>query len=134
MNIDKKDVKLLSKKSNEGGVNLVKRETIINAPMETVYEFFCNQAKLVECNEKLIVSEVVEKFNDQASLLKREVKGNFLVSNRDMCVFWLKLVLTDGSLANIQYSIEHEKIPETKCVRAMLHISLLHVKAISDTR
>ncbi|CAI2374211.1 unnamed protein product [Moneuplotes crassus] len=131
---DKNDVKLLTKKSVDGGVDLVLREAIIEKPQEVVYEWFCNQSNLVDNSERLIVSEVVDELGPESFLLKREVKGNFLVSNRDMCIFWHKLNLTDGSVANIQFSIMHSKIPETKCVRGELNISLLMVTKIDDNK
>mmetsp|Transcript_26343 Transcript_26343/g.23294 ORF Transcript_26343/g.23294 Transcript_26343/m.23294 type:complete len:169 (-) Transcript_26343:215-721(-) len=109
-----KGTSLEQKKSPEGGVNLIKRVSQINAPAAKVYDWFCEQSNLCLVSDRLKVSEVVHEFNETTRLVKREVKGNFIVTNRDLCIFWHKLALTDGAYCNCQFSIEHEKIPETK--------------------
>lgn len=62
------------------------------------------------------------------------MKGNMIVSNRDLALFWNKIGLTDGSIAHVMFSIEHDSIPKTKCVRAEAAINLLILQPVSDTR
>ena len=51
-----------------------------------------------------------------------EMKGNLIVTNRDLCVIRVKVECTDGSILLIQTSVEDSRIPETKCVRADANI------------
>ena len=121
-------------KSAEGGVNLIKRAMEVNRPAEEVYDFMRDQEKLLELNDRMKANDVIEEFNPTTKLIRREMAGNLLVSNRDMCILNCDLTLTDGSMANIHFSIEHDKIPTTKCVRAALHIGFHTVKAIDESK
>ncbi|CAI2372937.1 unnamed protein product [Moneuplotes crassus] len=132
---DKEEAKLWTKKAEEGGVKLFRREAVIEKSAEVVDEWLSDQENVLERvanNNKLKHSDVVKKFNEDAKLIRREIKGNLLVTNRDMCLFWNRLNLTDGSIAHVMFSIEHEDIPKTKCVRAEAKINLLILKPISD--
>lgn len=59
---------------------------------------------------------------DDIKLLRMEMKGNLIVSNRDLCIIKVKLDLTDGSILVLQTSVQDSRIPETKCVRADANI------------
>lgn len=61
------------------------------------------------------------------------MKGNLVVSNRDMSVFANRVELTDGSIAITTFSVETDKIKTTKCVRANVKFMVTHFKPISDT-
>lgn len=132
--LDKDDVAYWIKKSTDGGVNLVKRQATIHQDAATVDTWFSNQQNLLDASERLLVSEVVKEYNSQAYLIRREMKGNLVVSNRDLSLFLNKISLTDGSIAQVIFSVEHESIPETKCVRAESKINVMVLKSISESR
>lgn len=56
--------------------------------------------------------------NDNVKLIRMEMKGNLIVSNRDLCVIRVRTELANGSILILQTSVEDSRIPETKCVRA----------------
>lgn len=63
-----------------------------------------------------------------------EVKGNLVVSNRDMALVRQRLELGDGSLFVVQTSIESaSKIPETKCVRGEVTLMGSHIEPTSES-
>ncbi|CAI2374012.1 unnamed protein product [Moneuplotes crassus] len=130
---DKDNVKLWTKKSEEGGANLFRREASLDQSAEAVSAWLSDQQNLVDNNDKLKSSEIICELNEQALLIRREMKGNMIVSNRDLALFWNKVDLTDGSIAHVMFSIEHDSIPKTKCVRAEADINLLILQPVSDT-
>lgn len=131
--LDKEGIQLLKKKSPDGGVNIVKRYVEIDAPLDTVADIATAPETLLKINDKLKTNEIVKEWSDTAKLIRREMKGNLVVSNRDICLFWHRINLTDGSKANIMYSIEHELMPVTKCVRAEVDFACIVFQKVSET-
>ena len=114
-------------------MNIVKRYVEIEATLDTVAEIATAPETLVKINDRLKANEVIKDWSDTAKLMRREMKGNLVVSNRDICMFWHRINLTDGSKANVMYSIEHELIPETKCVRAHIDFACIVFQKVSET-
>ena len=105
--IDSDGVQLWKKKAEGGGVNLLKRYMEVNASQEDCLKFFGDTASLQKVNDRLVANEVVEEWDKCTRLMRREMKGNFVVSNRDLALFWQRIKLKDGSIITIMYSIEN---------------------------
>lgn len=105
----------------------------VNASIEKVLEFYRDPEGLMKVNDKVKANEIVVDINENTKIMRREIKGNLVVSNRDLSILWHQIALTDGSVAIVMFSIEHDKVPETKCVRASLDIGLLHLSKVSET-
>ena len=107
---------------------------MINKPVADVDEWISNQQNLVDNSELLESSETVKEFNDNAFLLRRQMKGNAAFEPRDLALFRNKIQLTDGSIGHVTFSVVHDSIPETDCVRAEASVSLEILQSTSDTR
>lgn len=120
--------------SASGGPRTVKREAFFEHSAEEVIQWFTDSEKMLKSSEKMAANDVIESFSPNCSLIRKEMKGNLVVTNRDMSIFNYVLTLTDGSLAVINHSVVHDSIPETKCVRAEMELSVVIVQPISDQR
>uniref|UniRef100_A0A7S3NC28 START domain-containing protein n=1 Tax=Euplotes harpa TaxID=151035 RepID=A0A7S3NC28_9SPIT len=128
-----KGISLWKKKESDSNINILKRSMEVNASIEKVLEFYRDPEGLMKVNDKVKANEIVVDINENTKIMRREIKGNLVVSNRDLSILWHQITLTDGSVAIVMFSIEHDKVPETKCVRASLDIGLLHLSKVSDT-
>jgi hypothetical protein len=91
-------------------------------------------ANFIKQNPRTLKNEVVHEFNKTSVLIHRVSEGKLVVSNRDFCLFFTQIRLQDESVANISFSIEHEKVPvSTDAVRAESTYQIVHGKPISDT-
>ena len=120
-------------KAADSSINIMKRFMTVNVPMSKAVDFYRDPEGIKSVNKKIIVNSIVLDVTDNVKLIRREIKGNMLVSNRDMSIFWNLIELTDGSIAICMFSTEHEKIPKTKAVRAELDIGFLLFKPVSES-
>jgi hypothetical protein len=104
------------------------------AQVETFAEFTLDPANLMKQNSRILKNEVVHEYNKTSMLIHRVSEGKLVVSNRDFCLFFTQIQLQDESVANISFSIEHEKVPiSTDAVRGEMTYQVVHAKFISDT-
>lgn len=106
----------------------------VNASLRNCVDFFSDGENLKKINDKVAANDTIEELNDDVRIVRREMKGNLIVSNRDLALFWQMLKLEDGSVVLINFSIETDKIPETKCVRAEQDFFVMHFKPISSSK
>lgn len=130
--IDNHGVRLDRIEATDGGPNSLLRTTEIGTSVDKAFEFFDDQERIKSINDKMIKSDVIHQFNPTSKLLRREMKGNLVVSNRDMSLFSNEISMTDGSKALVIFSVENELIPETKCVRAFVDYMITIIKEITS--
>ena len=130
---EKDGIGLWKMKADDSNINIMKRFMTINASLKKVVDFYRDPDGIKSVNKKVIENYTVAEVNKNVRIMRREVKGNLLVSNRDICLFWYLIELTDGSIAISMFSVEHDKVPKTKAVRAELDIGFLLLKPVSDS-
>ena len=129
---DKSGVQLYSKKSGES-IDYVKRWMEVKVSKDELISFFVNTDKIKAADKKLVAVDVVEEIDDRTKLIRFEMKGNMIVSNRDFSVIRKRFDLGDGSLFVMQTSIETDKIPKTKAVRGEIVLQGSIIKETSDS-
>ena len=117
LEIDKSGVQMYSKKSGRS-IDFTKRWTEVKVSKEDALSFFVDPEKFKYVYSKIGTLEVIKEIDDKTRLIRLEMKGNIIVSNRDLAVIRKVFELSDGSLFLIQTSIETDEIPKTKAVRA----------------
>ena len=130
---EKGGIGLWKMKSTDSNINVVKRTMEVNVPIDDVVKFYRDPDAVKSVNKKVIENYVAVPLTDNAKIVRREIKGSLLVSNRDICIFWNLINLTDGSIAMCMFSVEHDKVPKTKAVRAVLDIGLILLKPTSES-
>lgn len=134
LGIDKDNVTLWKKDNPDGGISIFKRYMEVNTSLENVLAFFTDNKKVMSVNDKLVKNDTIEEINKHTRIMRREMKGNLIVSNRDLALFWEIVKLNDGSVVIISFSIVTDKVPETKCVRAEQDINIMHFNPITDSK
>lgn len=130
---DKKGVQLYSKESGES-IDYVKRCMEVKVSKDDLISFFLNIDKVKAADKKLVAMDVVEEIDDKTKLIRIEMKGNMIVSNRDFTIIRKRFELSDGSLFIIQTSIESDKMPKTKAVRGEMILQGSLVRETADDR
>ena len=130
---DKKDVTLTKKKVEGSSINAIKKVMKVECPLERIADNMMDFEQALKSNDRLKDNSVVEKIDDTLMFVRREMKGNLVVSNRDMSLLTTVIDLTDGSKVLLSFSEPCELIPETKCVRAEVTISLTLLVPDSET-
>ena len=130
---EKGGIGLWKRKSTDSSINVIKRSMDVDASVEDILKFYKDPEGIKSVNKKVIENYVAVPLTDSCRIMRREIKGSLLVSNRDMCIFTNTIKLTDGSIAISMFSVEHDKVPKTKAVRAVLDIGLMYLKPISET-
>lgn len=129
---DKSGVQLYSKKSGES-IDYVKRTMEVKVSKEDLISFFLNLDKIKAADKKLVAMDLVEEIDDRTKLIRIEMKGNMIVSNRDFTIIRKRFELSDGSLFVIQTSIDSDKMPKTKAVRGEMILQGSIVRETSDS-
>lgn len=130
---EKGGIGLWKKKATDSSINIIKRSMEVDVPLQDVLSFYKDPEAIKSVNKKIVENYVVHSFNDTCKLIRREIKGGMLVSNRDLSIFSNAIHLTDGSVAISMFSVEHDKVPKTKAVRAVLDIGLIYLKPVSES-
>lgn len=130
---EKGGIGLWRKKATDSSINIIKRTMEVNVSAEEVLKFYKDTDAIKSVNKKIVENYIVQSFTDTCKLIRREIKGSLLVSNRDMSIFSNTIQLTDGSIAISMFSVEHDKVPKTKAVRAILDIGLIYLKPITES-
>ncbi|KAK2946213.1 putative START domain containing protein [Blattamonas nauphoetae] len=95
---------------------------IINKPFSQVLKILNDFSLRPKWNDKVIVAEVVEKFDDDHMIIHVKFNGS-PVTHRDFCCYALTKI-TDEEFIEIETSVTHEKCPEEKgFVRAHAEIT-----------
>ncbi|CAI2372414.1 unnamed protein product [Moneuplotes crassus] len=132
-NKDEEKAKFWVRKPDEDGFGSIRREAIFNKSAADVDEWFSKQANLVDSSDILESSEIISELNSDSLLVRRQMKGNDTYEPRDLAVFCNRIALTDGSIGHVIFSVTHDSIPETDCVRAETKVHLGILQPISDT-
>ena len=103
----------------------LKRTVVINVSLDKAKEFFKNHDNLQKIDKKIKHFEITKELGAQTYLLYQIVEGNMVVSDRDMLLCSQMVDMTDGSLFNINFSVEDESVPEKPlCVRSAVNHSI----------
>jgi hypothetical protein len=94
----------------------IKREMIIQAPLEHTIMCMEDCAFQLECNSRLKTLEVVEKIGTHANIIYQQSKSNLLVSSRDFIMVSTRMRLKNNKVLLTNMSIQHEDYPPIKSV------------------
>ena len=122
---DKNGAQLYSSINKKTGLKLIYRKIKIKASLEDSIQVFKDSDMLTKLNENIKESKKVEDLGINTAYYHNVLKGNMVVSDRDLSLLRHCFTLPDGRYAVVTYSVDHKKIPVTKKrVRALMPLSV----------
>ena len=132
---EKSGGQLMSTMDNKSGLKVMYRKIIFNVPMEKAIAFIKDSDMMFEINDTIKEWRRVEECGLETCYYYYVLKGNMLVSDRDLSLVTHCFSLPDGRFMSMSFSTVHPKLSTVKGrVRANINISAYLITPIDKTR
>ena len=116
-----------SRRKAAGGLYIIKAEgEILRTPMEIV-DCLKDLSRKHEYDPMFEHGHLVQLITPEMGIAYQKFKSIGPISARDFCLLQRMFTLGDGKIAAVAASVEHPECPETKCVRAQLHLACHYI-------
>ena len=128
--MNEKEGILISRSETSKDEVLLKKEMEVDASVDRVMEILLDLEVRQKANSRIDVLEEITQLGTNSRIIYQKMIGNFIFNARDFCASSHSINLKNGSKLIVEFSIEHEDVPETKAVRGEFD-NLFWIKKIS---
>ena len=120
-----------SRRKAPGGLYIIRAEGEINRNPAEIVDCLKDLSRKAEYDPLFENGYIVQLLSQEMGVVYQKFKSMGPISGRDFCLLQKKFELGDGVVAAVAGSIEHPDCPETKCVRAQLHLACHYISPIA---